>query len=108
MTLPSLSRFGREVARLKLVILVPPWVVRVSGALPTLPARMTRFFMTRFLLFAGGPSPRLNTVKGGQDGGSTGAAQDAEGNPDRRSSAGSRAAATRSERSRVGADGRPT
>lgn len=71
--LPSLSRFGREVARLKLVILVPPWVEGVSGALPTLPARMTRFFMTRILLFAGGSSPRLNTVKGGQDGGSTGA-----------------------------------
>src|SRR3546814_6735492 len=41
--LPLLSRLGREVARLKLVILVPPVVVRLSGEAPTLSARMTRF-----------------------------------------------------------------
>src|SRR3546814_10641591 len=43
--LPLLSRFGREVARLKCVMRVPPWVVRASGVAPTLPARMTRFCM---------------------------------------------------------------
>ena len=52
-------------------------------------------------------SPRLNTVEDGQDGGSTGARHARKGNPDRRSGAGSRVAATRSERSRVGAAGRP-
>ena len=60
-----------EIARLRVVILVPPWVVRVSGVAPTLPARMTRFCMFEVLLSAGGSSPRLNTVEDGQDGGST-------------------------------------
>ena len=54
--------------------------------------------ISRFLLFAGGSSPRLNTVEDGQDGGSTGARHARRGTPCRRSGAGSRAAATRSER----------
>src|SRR3546814_3520715 len=49
MILPALSRVRREVARRNWVILVPPWVVRVSGVAPTLPARMTRFCISRFL-----------------------------------------------------------
>ena len=89
--LPLLSRLGREVARLKWVILVPPWVVRASGVAPTLPARMTRFCMSRFLFWVPkGASLRLTPEKGGHGRCFHRSASAAQGNPDTRGGAGSR------------------
>jgi hypothetical protein len=66
--LPSLSCFGREVARLKLVILVLPWVVRVSGGTDVAGEDDEVLHFEVFFVRPEGSFPRLNTVEDGQDG----------------------------------------
>src|SRR5258705_5190736 len=64
--LPSLSRLGRLVPRLKVVTSVPPLVVRLWGSAPRLPTRITIFVIGSLLLMSPGPPRRQPEEKRGE------------------------------------------